>query len=57
VSAKSGEKVYDSIKDFGIAIAKAKLEKMGVPWSTVNNGPSYTPSSAVSINSSVSPQK
>lgn len=32
VSAKTGDKVYDSIKDFGIAIAKSKMEKMGMSW-------------------------
>lgn len=45
VSAKTGEKVYDSIKNFGIAIAKSKLEKMGVSWSTVSSSPAaITPS-------------
>jgi hypothetical protein len=32
VSAKTGDKVYDSIKNFGIAIARAKMEKNGINW-------------------------
>lgn len=42
VSAKTGEKVDDSIKKFGIAIAKAKMEKMGISWSSSG---SFNPSS------------
>jgi hypothetical protein len=30
VSAKTGEKVFDSIKDFGVGIARAKMEKLGL---------------------------
>jgi GTPase SAR1 family protein len=37
VSAKTGEKVFDSIKNFGIAIAKAKMEKSGILWNTSTN--------------------
>lgn len=32
VSAKTGEKVYDSIKNFGMGIARAKMEKSGFNW-------------------------
>lgn len=60
VSAKTGERVEDSIKTFGMEVAKAKLEKMGVPWSSpsVSNNsnnfsstPSGTTNSAVSVQS------
>jgi hypothetical protein len=59
VSAKTGEKVHEAIKDFGIAIAKAKMEKMGVSWSTASSTPSISPPPVVSnsSNSSVSSQK
>jgi hypothetical protein len=42
VSAKTGEKVYDSIKNFGMGIARAKMEKSGFNWYA--NSPSTTPS-------------
>ena len=37
VSAKTGTKVYDSIKNFGIDIAKEKMEKSGINWYSSNN--------------------
>jgi len=52
VSAKTGEKVYDSIKDFGIAIARAKMEKNGINWFA--NSPSNAPTA--NSNNSVSSQ-
>ena len=59
VSAKTGERVQEAIKDFGIAIAKAKMEKMGVSWSTASSTPSISPPPVISNsnNNSVSPQK
>jgi len=42
VSAKTGEKVYDSIKNFGMGIARAKMEKSGFNWYA--NSPSTTSS-------------
>lgn len=32
VSAKTGDKVYDSIKNFGMSIARAKMQKSGLNW-------------------------
>lgn len=49
VSAKTGEKVDESIKKFGIAIAKAKMEKMGISWSSSG---SFNPSSQTTTPSS-----
>jgi hypothetical protein len=37
VSAKTGTKVYDSIKNFGIDIAKEKMEKLGHSWFNSNS--------------------
>jgi len=52
VSAKTGEKAYDSIKDFGIAITRAKMEKNGINWFA--NSPSNAPTA--NSNNSVSNQ-
>jgi hypothetical protein len=41
VSAKTGEKVFDSIKDFGVSIARAKMEKLGL----ISPSPTPSPSS------------
>jgi hypothetical protein len=57
VSAKTGEKVYDAIKDFGITIAKAKLEKMGMSWSSGAPQPALTPAPITSTNSSAAEKK
>lgn len=58
VSAKTGEKVYDAIKDFGIVIAKAKMEKMGVSWSSSSPQPAFTPSpNSFSSNNNVPEKK
>lgn len=45
VSAKTGNKVYDSIKNFGIDIAKEKMEKLGISWFNTSNSPTHAPSS------------
>ncbi len=48
VSAKSGDKVHDAIKNFGISIARAKMEKSGLYWFANSTAPtsfSSTPSS------------
>ena len=34
MSAKTGEKVYDTIKNFGMKIVKSKMEGKGMAWST-----------------------
>ena len=50
VSAKTGDKVYDSIKNFGIGIARAKMEKNGMNWFA--NSPPLTPTLTNSNSSS-----
>lgn len=43
MSAKTGDKVYDTIKEFGISLAKTKMEKMGISWfSTGTSAPVTT---------------
>lgn len=54
VSAKTGDKVFDSIKNFGITIARAKMEKNGVSWFA--NSPQVAPGSSSNNNSSYSSQ-
>ena len=34
VSAKTGEKVFECIRDLGVGIAKTKMEKSGLTWYT-----------------------
>lgn len=57
VSAKTGDKVYDSIKDFGIAIAKAKMEKLGMSWfgSGVSNTTSSVPNQSTTSEPAAKP--
>jgi hypothetical protein len=45
VSAKTGDKVYESIRDFGIGIAKTKMERLGISWFQTGNSPNTLPSS------------
>jgi len=39
VSAKTGDKVHDTIKNFGMNIARAKMEKSGLNWFANSTAP------------------
>ena len=51
VSAKNWDKVYESIKDFGIGIAKAKMEKMGISWFVTGGSSNLSSSQPISSSS------